>query len=80
MVSTGDVNSIEIGKNTNIQDNAIIHSARHTINGKPFKTTIGNNVTVGENLETQVAHETGESCAASDRHTFRADQLDGASA
>lgn len=45
---TGDVNSIEIGKNTNIQDNAIVHVARHNISGTPCKTIIGNNVTIGE--------------------------------
>ncbi|MEW5305888.1 MAG: hypothetical protein WDW38_010448 [Sanguina aurantia] len=46
-VLRGDVNSIEIGKNTNIQDNAIVHVARHNISGTPCKTVIGNNVTVG---------------------------------
>lgn len=46
-VLRGDVNGIEIGDNTNIQDNAIIHVAKHSIHGQPRSTKIGNNVTVG---------------------------------
>ena len=41
-VLRGDVDSIKIGKNTNVQDGSVIHSSR--FNGK---TIIGNNVTVG---------------------------------
>jgi carbonic anhydrase/acetyltransferase-like protein (isoleucine patch superfamily) len=43
-VIRGDVNSIRIGKNTNIQDGAIIHCTYKTAS-----TTIGNNVSVGHN-------------------------------
>ncbi len=38
----GDVHSIRIGKNTNIQDGSVVHCTRHR-----FSTTIGDNVTVG---------------------------------
>lgn len=41
-VVRGDVNSIVIGANTNIQDNAIVHGTY----GK-FSTTIGKNVSIG---------------------------------
>ena len=40
----GDVEPIYIGKNTNIQDGTVIHCTRGG-----YKTTIGNNVTVGHN-------------------------------
>jgi carbonic anhydrase/acetyltransferase-like protein (isoleucine patch superfamily) len=40
-VLRGDVNSIEIGKFTNVQDNCVMHS------DEGIKTIIGNNVTVG---------------------------------
>ena len=43
-VVRGDVNSIDIGDNTNIQDGAIIHCTYKTA-----KTIIGNNVSVGHN-------------------------------
>lgn len=43
-VIRGDVNSIRIGKKTNIQDGAVIHC---TYQRAP--TTIGNNVSVGHN-------------------------------
>jgi len=41
-VVRGDVHSIRIGKNTNIQDGAIIHCTY-----QKASTTIGNNVTIG---------------------------------
>ncbi len=41
------MNSIQVGSNTNIQDNAIVHVARHSIDGQPKPTIIGNNVTIG---------------------------------
>ncbi|MEN8249461.1 MAG: gamma carbonic anhydrase family protein [Bacteroidota bacterium] len=41
-VVRGDVNSIDIGDNTNIQDGAIIHGTYQTA-----KTVIGNNVSIG---------------------------------
>mmetsp|Transcript_33139 Transcript_33139/g.98606 ORF Transcript_33139/g.98606 Transcript_33139/m.98606 type:complete len:308 (-) Transcript_33139:727-1650(-) len=46
-VLRGDVNWIEVGTNTNIQDNAVVHVAKHSIDGKPAPTKIGNNVTIG---------------------------------
>nr|7AR9_y Chain y, CA2 [Polytomella sp. Pringsheim 198.80]7ARD_y Chain y, CA2 [Polytomella sp. Pringsheim 198.80] len=46
-VLRGDVNSIEIGDNTNVQDNVTIHVAKHSIDGKLRNTVIGNNVTIG---------------------------------
>ena len=47
-VIRGDVNSISIGADTNIQDNAVVHVAG-TINpaGASLPTTIGDRVTVG---------------------------------
>lgn len=45
-MSAGDVNSISVGKNTNIQDGAVVHVARHSL-GEPAPTVIGNNVTIG---------------------------------
>lgn len=47
-ILAADVNGIEIGSNTNIQDNVIVHVAKHSISGKPNPTVIGNNVTVGK--------------------------------
>ncbi len=43
-VVRGDVNSITVGNNSNIQDNATIHGTY-----KKAATVIGNNVTVGHN-------------------------------
>ena len=47
-VVRGDVNSIQIGSDTNIQDGSILHvthKSAHDLNGGPLK--IGNGVTVG---------------------------------
>lgn len=43
-VVRGDVNSIRIGDNTNIQDGAVIHCTY-----QKASTTIGNNVSIGHN-------------------------------
>lgn len=43
-VVRGDVNSIEIGNNTNIQDGAVVHCTYKTA-----KTVIGNNVSIAHN-------------------------------
>ncbi len=43
-VVRGDVNTIRIGSNTNIQDNATIHATY-----EKASTTIGNNVSIGHN-------------------------------
>ncbi|MCC5911539.1 MAG: gamma carbonic anhydrase family protein [Clostridiaceae bacterium] len=42
-VVRGDGNYIKIGKNTNIQDNSVVHIS------EKYPTIIGNNVTVGHN-------------------------------
>jgi len=44
---TGDVNSISIGERTNVQDNVMIHVAKHNAQGKPLPTIIGSDVTIG---------------------------------
>eukprot|EP00887_Chlorella_sp_A99_P007975 scaffold12.g7975.t1 len=41
-VVRGDVNSVTVGEKTNIQDNAIIHVAKHNAHGKLLPTIIGN--------------------------------------
>jgi len=43
-VIRGDVNSIRIGNNVNIQDGAVIHCTF-----KKFKTILGNNISIGHN-------------------------------
>ncbi|KAK9834463.1 hypothetical protein WJX74_002225 [Apatococcus lobatus] len=46
-VLRGDVNSIRIGENTNVQDGAVIHVAKHNAQGRDLPTLIGSNVTIG---------------------------------
>lgn len=46
-VLRGDVNGIQVGSNTNIQDNAIVHVSKHSMDGVPKPTIIGDNVTIG---------------------------------
>jgi len=50
-VLRGDVNSIRVGENSNIQDGTIIHTVRPNMNSKVGAsggiTTIGKNVTIG---------------------------------
>lgn len=53
-VIRGDVAPIYIGKNSNVQDNTVIHGTRpnHILNktsGEGAKTSIGENVTIGHN-------------------------------
>lgn len=43
----GDVNSVTIGEKTNVQDNALIHVARHNPAGQALPTRIGSGVTIG---------------------------------
>ena len=45
--AAGDVNSIKVGENTNIQDNTVVHVAKHNAQGRALPTIIGNNVTIG---------------------------------
>ena len=40
-VIRGDSSTIELGKNTNVQDNAVIHTSRNS------KVVVGDNVTIG---------------------------------
>ncbi|CAD7969361.1 unnamed protein product [Amoebophrya sp. A120] len=47
-VLRGDVNFIEIGKNSNVQDGTVIHVRSDSLGGnKPNPTIIGDNVTIG---------------------------------
>ncbi|KAL9262118.1 Gamma carbonic anhydrase 1, mitochondrial-like protein [Drosera capensis] len=46
-VLRGDVNYINIGSGTNIQDNSLVHVAKSNLAGKVLPTIIGDNVTVG---------------------------------
>lgn len=46
-VIRGDVNSVTIGEKTNVQDNALIHVARHNPAGQALPTRIGSSVTIG---------------------------------
>lgn len=45
----GDVNSITVGSETNIQDGSIIHVAKTNLAGKVLPTIIGDRVTIGHN-------------------------------
>ena len=45
--SAGDVNSIKVGENSNIQDNVVVHVAKHNAQDRALPTIIGNNVTIG---------------------------------
>ncbi len=44
------MNSIRIGENTNVQDGAIVHVAKHNAQGREMPTLIGSNVTIGEDF------------------------------
>ena len=41
------MNSVSIGSQTNVQDNVVIHVARHNAANRAAPTTIGSNVTIG---------------------------------
>jgi len=61
-VIRGDVNSIQIGNNTNIQDNSVLHVTHDgPYNPGGFSLKIGNNVTVGHRV---ILHgcQIGDSC------------------
>ncbi|MCL7041027.1 hypothetical protein MKW94_025990, partial [Papaver nudicaule] len=47
MCLRGDVNHINVGSGTNIQDNSLVHVAKTNLKGKVLPTIIGDNVTVG---------------------------------
>ena len=48
MTIAADVNSIQVGENTNIQDGVVVHVAKNNAAGRALPTVIGNNVTIGE--------------------------------
>eukprot|EP00455_Lapot_gusevi_P043730 TRINITY_DN535_c0_g1_i1.p1 TRINITY_DN535_c0_g1~~TRINITY_DN535_c0_g1_i1.p1 ORF type:complete len:249 (+),score=92.21 TRINITY_DN535_c0_g1_i1:58-804(+) len=48
-VLRGDVNYIEVGKNVHLEDNVVVHVARHGIKKFVSPSTIGDNVLVGAN-------------------------------
>ena len=48
MFCAGDVNSIKIGENSNVQDNCVVHVAKHNAQDRALPTVIGNNVTIGK--------------------------------
>lgn len=61
-VIRGDVNSIQIGNNTNIQDNSVLHVTHDgPYNPGGFDLTVGNNVTVGHRVILHGCH-IGDSC------------------
>ena len=47
---TGDVNSISVGSETNIQDNTLVHVAQTNISGNVRPTVIGSRVTIGKSF------------------------------
>jgi len=52
-VIRGDVNSIRIGKNTNIQDGSVLHVTHdgpYDYNRGGYALSLGNNITVGHNV------------------------------
>lgn len=61
-VIRGDVNSIHIGNNTNIQDNSVLHVTHDgPYNPGGYNLKIGNNVTVGHRVILHGCH-VGDSC------------------
>ncbi|PRW57618.1 gamma carbonic anhydrase mitochondrial [Chlorella sorokiniana] len=46
-VIRGDVNSVSIGDKTSVQDNVLIHVAKHNAAGQALPTVIGSRVTIG---------------------------------
>jgi len=57
----GDVNSISIGEKSNIQDNVMVHVAKHNAAGKALPTVIGSSVTIGHGATIHAA--TIDDCA-----------------
>ena len=53
----GDVNHIKVGHNSNIQDNVVVHVAKHNASNRALPTIIGNNVTIGTNIELPVLND-----------------------
>ncbi len=48
-VLRGDINSIHVGQNSNIQDGCVLHVSNGKVGGSDFPVIIGDNVTVGHN-------------------------------
>lgn len=61
---SGDINAIVIGDKTNIQDNVVVHVAKHSLTSKTAPTIIGNAVTVGHGA-TLHACTIGDGCLVS---------------
>lgn len=57
----GDVNGVEIGEGSNVQDNAVIHVSQHTKDGSARPTIIGKNTTIASGA-TVHACEIGDDC------------------
>jgi len=61
-VIRGDVNTIQIGNNTNIQDNSVLHVTHDgPYNPGGFDLKVGNNITVGHRVILHGCH-IGDSC------------------
>lgn len=60
-VLRGDVNAIVIGDKTNLQDNVVVHVARHSVSNTAQATVIGASVTVGHGA-TLHACKIGDGC------------------
>ncbi len=56
LLPAADVNAIEVGSSTNIQDNVVVHVSKFSLDGKARPTVIGNNVTIGEALKAVTQH------------------------
>ena len=54
-VLRGDVNSISVGSDSNIQDGAVVHVARSNPGGVALPTVIGDRVTVGHGASVHAA-------------------------
>jgi carbonic anhydrase/acetyltransferase-like protein (isoleucine patch superfamily) len=47
----GDVNYMQVGVETNIQDNTLVHVAKTNVSGNVAPTIIGDKVTVGKSFQ-----------------------------
>jgi carbonic anhydrase/acetyltransferase-like protein (isoleucine patch superfamily) len=50
-VLRGDVNYIQVGVETNIQDNTLVHVAKTNVSGNVAPTIIGDKVTFGKSFQ-----------------------------
>lgn len=72
----GDVNSIRIGENTNIQDGAIVHVAKHNAQGREMPTLIGSNVTIGRQSSVPTLAQCSMLCNALQALSFDENEYD----